>query len=179
MDLNKLTAKLADTLADKLQPIRRAISRVADAVGELHSRVKELEDRAPVPGPQGEPGPVGERGPQGEKGERGEPGPPPTDDQIAAAVAAYLKANPPEKGEKGDPGREEFLKKMQEYYFTLEGLQKIEKKTGRTVGISHSLPRNEGEFDFAIDESAHQLYFKAIGFSVALRMSLLANIVGV
>lgn len=79
---------------------------------------------------------------------------------------------------KGDPGRDDFMKKMQEYYFTLEGLQKIEKKTGRTVGISHSLPRNEGEFDFAIDESAHQLYFKAIGFSVALRMSLLLNIAG-
>ncbi|MCG8508257.1 MAG: hypothetical protein MI741_03420 [Rhodospirillales bacterium] len=79
---------------------------------------------------------------------------------------------------KGDPGRDEFLKKMAEYYFTLEGLQKIEKKTGKIVGVTHSLPRNEGEFDFAIDDSPHQLYFKAIGFSVALRMSLLANIVG-
>ena len=33
---------------------------------------------------------------------------------------------------KGDPGRDEFLKKMAEYYFTLEGLSKIKKKTGRT-----------------------------------------------
>ncbi len=80
---------------------------------------------------------------------------------------------------KGDPGRDEFLKKMEAYYFTLEGLQRIEKKTGKTVGLMHSLPRNEGEFDFAIDASAHELYFKQIAFSVPLRMSLLANIVGV
>ena len=80
---------------------------------------------------------------------------------------------------KGDPGRDDFLKKMAEYYFTLEGLQKIEKQSGKTVGIMHSLPRNEGEFDFAIDASAHELYFKQIAFSVPLRMSLLANIVGV
>ena len=80
---------------------------------------------------------------------------------------------------KGDPGRDEFLKKMAEFYFTLEGLQKIKQKSGKTVGLMHSLPRNEGEFDFAIDASEHELYFKQIGFSVPLRMSLLANICGV
>ena len=80
---------------------------------------------------------------------------------------------------KGDPGRDDFLKKMAEYYFTLKGLRKIKKKTGKTVGLMHSLPRNEGEFDFAIDSSEHELYFKQIGFSVPLRMSLLANICGI
>jgi aspartate carbamoyltransferase catalytic subunit len=80
---------------------------------------------------------------------------------------------------KGDPGRDDFMKKMAEFYFTAEGLQNIEKKTGKTVGISHSLPRNAGEFDFAIDKTAHQLYFKAIGFSIPLRMSLLVNICGI
>lgn len=80
---------------------------------------------------------------------------------------------------KGDPGRDDFLKKMEAFYFNLKGLQEIQKKTGKVVGLTHSLPRNEGEFDFAIDDSAHELYFKAIGFSVPLRMSLLANIVGV
>ena len=79
---------------------------------------------------------------------------------------------------KGDPGRDEFLKKMAEYYFTLEGLSKIKKKSGKTIGLMHSLPRNEGEFDFSIDASEHELYFKQIGFSVPLRMSLLANICG-
>lgn len=80
---------------------------------------------------------------------------------------------------KGDPGRDDFLKKMAEFYFTAKGLQNIEKKTGKTVGISHSLPRNAGEFDFAIDKTAHQIYFKAIAFSIPLRMSLLANICGI
>jgi aspartate carbamoyltransferase catalytic subunit len=79
---------------------------------------------------------------------------------------------------KGDPGRDDFLKKMQEYYFTLPGLKALEAKTGTTVGIMHSLPRNDGEFDFAIDDSPHQLYFKQIGFSVPLRMALLACITG-
>ena len=77
---------------------------------------------------------------------------------------------------KGDPGRDEFLKKMDEYYFTLEGLQNIKNKCGKIIGLMHSLPRNSGEFDFKIDASEHELYFKQIGFSVPLRMSLLANI---
>jgi aspartate carbamoyltransferase catalytic subunit len=67
---------------------------------------------------------------------------------------------------------------MEEYYFTVDGLSRIQKKSGKTVGVMHSLPRNEGEFDFGIDATQHELYFKQIGFSVPLRMSLLANIVG-
>ena len=80
---------------------------------------------------------------------------------------------------KGDPGRDDFLKKMAEYYFTLDGLQRIKQKGGKTVGLMHSLPRNEGEFDFSIDASEHEFYFKQISFSVPLRMSLLVNICGV
>ena len=79
---------------------------------------------------------------------------------------------------KGDPGRDDFMKKMEEYYFTVDGLSRIQRKSGKTVGVMHSLPRNEGEFDFGIDATQHELYFKQIGFSVPLRMSLLANIVG-
>ena len=79
---------------------------------------------------------------------------------------------------KGDPGRDDFMKKMEEYYFTVDGLSRIRKKSGKIVGVMHSLPRNEGEFDFGIDATQHELYFKQIGFSVPLRMSLLANIVG-
>ena len=80
---------------------------------------------------------------------------------------------------KGDPGRDDYKKKMEEFYFTVDGLKAINEKTGKAVGIMHSLPRNEGEFDFAIDDSHHELYFKQIAFSVPLRMSILANIVGV
>lgn len=80
---------------------------------------------------------------------------------------------------KGDPGRDDFMKKMEEFYFTVDGLQKIEKKSGKTIGVSHSLPRNAGEFDFGIDKTAHQIYFKAIGFSIPVRMALLSCICGV
>ncbi len=99
-------------------------------------------------------------------------------EQLIADEGVQLVYLPGCSVKKGDPGRDDFLKKMEQYYFNLEGLQRLEKKTERTVGIMHSLPRNEGEFDFAIDDSAHELYFKQIGFSVPLRMSLLLNIIG-
>ena len=80
---------------------------------------------------------------------------------------------------KDDPNRADFEKKMANYYVSLEMLRNIKAKTGKTVGVHHSLPRNPGEFDFGIDNTEHQLYFRAIGFSVALRMALLAAVVGV
>lgn len=80
---------------------------------------------------------------------------------------------------KDDPNREDFMKKMQNYYVSLDALKRIKEKTGKVVGVHHSLPRNEGEFDFGIDNTEHQLYFRAIGFSVAVRMALLAAVVGV
>lgn len=80
---------------------------------------------------------------------------------------------------KDDPNRADFEKKMANYYVSLEMLRNIKAKTGKTVGVHHSLPRNPGEFNFGIDNTEHQLYFRAIGFSVALRMALLAAVVGV
>lgn len=80
---------------------------------------------------------------------------------------------------KDDPNREAFMKKMNNYYVSMDMLQSLKKKTGKVVGVHHSLPRNQGEFDFAIDNTEHQVYFRAIGFSVAIRMALLAAIVGV
>src|SRR5690554_4002614 len=89
--------------------VRDVTAPLKAQVAALEAQIRALEQRAMTPGPlgeRGEAGPQGERGLPGEKGERGEPGPPPTDDQIVAAVAAYLKANPPAKGEKGEPGRD-------------------------------------------------------------------------
>ena len=80
---------------------------------------------------------------------------------------------------KDDPNRADFEKKMANYYVSLDMLKNIKAKTGKTVGVHHSLPRNPGEFDFGIDNTEHQLYFRAIGFSVALRMALLSAVVGV
>ena len=79
---------------------------------------------------------------------------------------------------KGEPGRDDFMKKMEEYYFTVEGLNRVRDTNGKTVGVMHSLPRNEGEFDFGIDNTEYELYFKQISFSVPLRMALLLNIIG-
>lgn len=80
---------------------------------------------------------------------------------------------------KGMEGREAFMEKMKNYYISLETLEDIRKKTGKIVGIMHSLPRNEGEFDFAIDKTAHELYFKQVAFSVPIRMALMAAMVGI
>ena len=71
------------------------------------------------------------------------------------------------------------MKTMAQYYVSLEMLQNIKKKTGKVVGVHHSLPRNPGEFDFGIDNTEHQLYFRDIGFSIAVRMALLSAVVGV
>ncbi|WP_263081518.1 hypothetical protein [Endozoicomonas sp. Mp262] len=80
---------------------------------------------------------------------------------------------------KDDPNRDDFMKKMDNYYLGLDMLERVRAATGKIVGVHHSLPRNPGEFDFAIDDSPHEIYFKALEFSVALRMALLASVVGV
>ena len=80
---------------------------------------------------------------------------------------------------KDDPNHAEFERRMANYYVSLDMLRRISEKNHKNVGLHHSLPRNPGEFDFNIDNTEHQLYFRAIGFSVALRMALLAAVVGV
>ena len=67
------------------------------------------------------------------------------------------------------------MRKVANHYLYLNDLEYIKKKTGRVVGIMHSLPRN----DFEFDKSEFELYFKQIGFSIPLRMALLASICGV
>ncbi len=78
-----------------------------------------------------------------------------------------------------DPHRADFEEAMQNYYVSLDMLTRIKERTGKTVGVHHSLPRNPGEFDFRIDRTDHQLYFRAIGYSVAVRMALLAAVIGI
>ncbi len=81
---------------------------------------------------------------------------------------------------KNDPvARSAFLDTIKPFYITLDGLRKIKEKTGKVVGIMHSLPRNDVEFDYAIDDSEFQLYFRQMAFSVPIRMALIAGMVGV
>jgi aspartate carbamoyltransferase len=100
-------------------------------------------------------------------------------EEMAADVGADLIYLPGCSVKKDDPNRDDFMKKLANHYISLEMLENLKKKTGKVVGVHHSLPRNPGEFDMAIDASAHELYFKAIEFSVAIRMALLAAVVGV
>ncbi|MDR1379736.1 MAG: aspartate carbamoyltransferase [Synergistaceae bacterium] len=81
---------------------------------------------------------------------------------------------------KDDPAaRAAFLDKIKPFYITLDMLQKVKSKTSKVVGIMHSLPRNDVEFDYAIDDSEFQLYFRQMAFSVPIRMALIAGMVGV
>ena len=79
---------------------------------------------------------------------------------------------------KDDPAaRAAFLDKIKPFHITLGALENIKKKTGKVVGIMHSLPRNDVEFDYAIDDSEYQLYFRQMAFSVPIRMALIAGMV--
>ena len=78
----------------------------------------------------------------------------------------------------GQSARDVFMKKAANYYIDLETLEEAKRKYGKTIGIMHSLPRFKGEFDFRIDDTEHELYFKQISFSIAIRMALIAAMVG-
>ena len=100
-------------------------------------------------------------------------------EQLFADVGADVIYLPGCSVKKDDPNREDFMKKLANHYISLQMLENVKKKKGKVVGVHHSLPRNPGEIDMAIDGDEHELYFKAIGFSVAIRMALLASVVGV
>jgi aspartate carbamoyltransferase catalytic subunit len=97
-------------------------------------------------------------------------------DSLAEVDVCYL---PGCSVPKDDPAaRAAFLDKIKPFYITLEALEKVKKKTGKVVGIMHSLPRNDVEFDSAIDDSEFQLYFRQMSFSVPIRMALIAGVIG-
>ncbi len=98
---------------------------------------------------------------------------------LALMEKADLLYLPGSSLKKEDPNREDFMKKVANHHLTLKDLQDLKKKTGRAIGIMHSLPRNDFEFEDAIDNTEFQLYFKQIGYSVPLRMALIGAICGV
>lgn len=98
-------------------------------------------------------------------------------DCLAEVDACYL---PGCSVPKDDPAaRAAFIDTIKPFYITLEALETIKRKTGKAVGIMHSLPRNDVEFDYAIDDTEFQLYFRQMAFSVPIRMALIAGMVGV
>jgi aspartate carbamoyltransferase catalytic subunit len=74
---------------------------------------------------------------------------------------------------------EAFKTVMDNYFVRYETLDKVAKDQNRTIYVTHTLPRRAGEMDLRIDNSPSQLYFEAIAYSVAIRMALVASILGV
>ncbi|WP_258358579.1 aspartate/ornithine carbamoyltransferase family protein [Moorella sulfitireducens] len=96
-------------------------------------------------------------------------------DLIAKADFVYL---PGCRVPKGTDAREEFRKRNQPYYISLEQLEKA-RKNGHMTYVMHSLPRFAGEFDENIDKTEHELYFKQVQFGVFARMALILSMIGV
>lgn len=94
---------------------------------------------------------------------------------IAEMDLVYLPGCSAPKG----PEAEAFKTLMDNYYVRYDTLQNVREKEGRTIHVTHTLPRRAGEMDLRIDTTPSQLYFEAIGYSVSLRMALLAAILGV
>jgi len=78
-----------------------------------------------------------------------------------------------------DPLKALFMDNIDKFYVSTDMLDRVKAKTGKTVGLSHSLPRNAGEFDYEFDTTANEMYFKSLDFSVACRAALIAAIIGV
>jgi len=102
-----------------------------------------------------------------------------TQDSFNALIAnmdlVYLPGCSAPKG----PDAEKFKVLMDQYYVRSETLEQVRREQGRNIYVTHTLPRRAGEMDLRIDCSPSQLYFEAIGFSVSLRMALVASVLGV
>jgi len=93
---------------------------------------------------------------------------------VAEMDAVYLPGCSAPKGAEA----EAFKKVMGDYLVRYETLNRVRLEEGRTIYITHTLPRRPGEMDLRIDATPHQLYFEAIAYSVSIRMALVASIVG-
>ncbi|MDX9864912.1 MAG: hypothetical protein RBT34_08915 [Anaerolineaceae bacterium] len=91
---------------------------------------------------------------------------------ISGMDMVYLPGCSAPKG----PEADKFKKIMDDYYVSFDTLNKIKLEEGRTISVTHTLPRRAGEIDLRIDDSEHQLYFEAIAYSVSLRMALITSI---
>ena len=93
---------------------------------------------------------------------------------IADMDLVYLPGCSLPKGPEADA----FKKVMDNYLVRFETIDNVSKKDGRTIYVTHTLPRRDGEMDLRIDTTPSQLYFEAIAYSVSIRMALLASILG-
>lgn len=83
------------------------------------------------------------------------------DENVELMARADLLYLPGSSLKKEDPNREDFMRKVANHYLYLNDLEYIKKKTGRVVGIMHSLPRNDFEFEQSLDKSEFEPVFQA------------------
>lgn len=95
-------------------------------------------------------------------------------DLIADMDLVYLPGCSAPKGVEA----EAFKKVMDDYLIRYETLHRVRLQEGRTIYVTHTLPRRPGEMDLQIDTTPHQLYFEAIAYSVSIRMALVTSIIG-
>jgi aspartate carbamoyltransferase catalytic subunit len=94
---------------------------------------------------------------------------------ISGMDMVYLPGCSAPKG----PEAEKFKEVMDKYFVRYETLENVRQKEGRNIYVTHTLPRRAGEMDLRIDTTPSQLYFEAIGYSVSIRMALVASVLGV
>ena len=90
------------------------------------------------------------------------------------ADVVYLPGCSAPKGEDA----EKFKQIMDNYFVQYETIEKANKEKSKIIYVTHTLPRREGEMDLRIDKSSAEIYFKAIAYSVAIRMALVLAIIG-
>ena len=86
----------------------------------------------------------------------------------------YLPGCSAPKGGEADAWK----KLMEDYLVRYETIMKALKEKNKTIYVTHTLPRRPGEMDLRIDTSPGQIYFKAIAYSVSIRMALILAMVG-
>ena len=90
------------------------------------------------------------------------------------ADVLYLPGCSAPKGEDS----EKYKKIMDNYFIQYETIEKANKEKNKIIYVTHPLPRRQSEFDFRIDKSSSELYFKATAYSIAIRMALILAILG-
>lgn len=93
-------------------------------------------------------------------------------DLVSQMDYVYLPGCSQAKG----PEAEAFKNIMDNYYVRHETFEKAQKEHNKTIYITHTLPRREGEMDLAIDKMPNQLCFEVLTYAVSSRMALVASI---
>ncbi len=86
----------------------------------------------------------------------------------------YLPGCSAPKGGEADAWK----KLMEDYLVRYETIMKALKEKNKTIYVTHTLPRRPGEMDLRIDISPGEIYFKAIAYSVSIRMALILAMIG-